>query len=102
MTTPPQTIDEFVTWVLDQDPSLEGIDPDVRQQLEADYVEAVDSRITRAIFDALTEDQVAEMGKLLDSASTAEVQDWVAQRVPNNSDIVAGVLLQWKDEYLGA
>lgn len=95
----PQTLEEFVTWVLNQDPELAGVNPAVRRQLETDYVDEVTNKIDRAIFAAIPEDRLPEVEKLLDDGGDMEA--WTLAHIPNAGDITAGVMVAWKKDYLG-
>jgi hypothetical protein len=102
MEQPPQSVEEFVTWVLDQDPSLKGMDSRVRSELEADYVEELDTKVTRALVDAVPEELLADVEQLLDHGSMPEIQAWITHRVPNVNMIILQILTQFKEEYLSA
>jgi hypothetical protein len=99
---PPKSVEEYVHWVLSEDRSLEKVEPRVRKQLEADYVSALEDEINAAIISALPDAQLGDVEKLLEHAPMSEVQDWIEQQVPDARDIVAGVLLRFRNEYLSA
>jgi hypothetical protein len=98
----PRSIDEYVRWVLSEDSSLDNVDPEVKKQLEDDYVQALDDQITAALVTALPEDQLDVVEKLLEHAPMPEVQDWIEAQIPDSKEIIAGILLRFRNEYLSS
>ncbi|HUD11268.1 MAG TPA: hypothetical protein VMS08_02565 [Candidatus Saccharimonadia bacterium] len=99
---PPRTIEEYVHWVLSDDPTLAKVDPAVIKRLEEDYVRALEDEITAALISSLPEDKLEDAEKLLDHSSVSDLKDWLEQQVPEMQDIISGILLQFKDDYLSA
>ena len=99
---PPRSIDEFVHWVLSEDPTLDKVDAEVKKQLEAEYVSALEDEITAALVDALPTDKLEDAEKLLDHSPMSELQDWIEQQVPDTKEIIAGILLRFRNDYQSA
>jgi hypothetical protein len=98
----PRTIEEYVRWVLAEDHTLDGVDPEVKKQLEADYVQALETEITAALVNALPPDQLAYFEKMLEHSGINQVQGMIEEHVPDAQDIIAGILLRFRTEYLSA
>jgi hypothetical protein len=98
----PRTIDEYVHWVVSEDVTLDKVDPEVKTQLETDYVQAIEDEITAALVNSLPEDKLDVAEKLLEHAPMPEVQDWMEEQVPDSKEIIAGILLRFRNNYLSA
>lgn len=98
----PQTVEEYVEWVLKDDASLASVDPEVKTQLVADYVQALEDEITAALIAAVPEAKLPELEELLDAQPGEAVQQWIEQQVPNSGDVIAGVLVRFRTNYLSA
>lgn len=99
MTTPPQDIPGYVTWIIEQHPATSGLDPAVRAELQAEWEERLDNRINGALLDALTPVKQRAFEYILDH-SPEDAQSFLATNIPNMDDIVAAILLAFRSEHL--
>jgi hypothetical protein len=97
---PPKDLPGYVKWVLDQDKNLELVAPEVREQLEKDYVAALEVEINAAVLARLTPEQILDVERLLEGHGVDAVRDHIATMVPDLDNLIAGVLLKFRNEYL--
>ena len=98
----PRTLEEYVHWVLSEDKTLDNLEPEVREQLEADYVHALEDEVTTALVAALPEEHLAELEKKLDDGKLDELQGWIEERVPGTGEIIATILVRFRNDYVSA
>ena len=96
----PETIEEYVHWVLAEDPTLKEVDPEVVKQLEADYVQGLETEITAALVAEVSSEQIPVLEKMLEHDPMSQIQEWIEHNVPNASDVVAGALLRFRANYM--
>jgi hypothetical protein len=99
---PPKDLNEYVDWILDQKPNLQNVDAEVKEQLRHDFVGRLEDQINAAIVAEMSEAQIGEFERVLDTQNPEAIQAYCTKAVPNTADIVAEVLLRFKTQYLGA
>jgi hypothetical protein len=105
VTGQPYTVEEFVTYVIDQDktPDIRQMSGEVRKEFEAAYVDEVSRMIERALIEALPQEHLPKLEAMMNTDSDDEdVQAYIHQHVPNVQQLISTVLLAWKTEYLSA
>jgi len=98
---PPQDLPSYVRWVIEQKPELRDTPEDVRQQLQKQLEERLERLIDAALLAELPEEELPHFEKLLKHASQDDIQKYLDQQIPEKEEIVARVLLQFRNEYLG-
>jgi hypothetical protein len=96
-------MDEYLTDLLSQTGAVQTADQDVLRQLKSDLSERVTALINRRLIDALSEDKVAELERLLDEQpdNVEAYQQFMVDNLPNRQEIVNTSLLEFRALYLG-
>jgi hypothetical protein len=96
-------MDEYLTDLLSQTGAVQTGDQDVLRQLKSDLSERVTALINRRLIDALSEDKVAELERLLDEQpdNVEAYQQFMVDNLPNRQEIVNTSLLEFRALYLG-
>ncbi|MBW3538434.1 hypothetical protein KY386_02990 [Candidatus Parcubacteria bacterium] len=97
----PQNLDQYVSWVLDQNPEIKDLDPEIRQQLQADYVDSLENEVNAALLAAMPKDRLPDFERLAESGTTAQIEAFCEHHIPNIKEVVAAVLVRFKINYLG-
>lgn len=99
---PPQDLPSYVEWIVDQKPELRDTPADVKQALQQQLQERLQNLINVAILAALPPDEVPHFERLLAHSGQDEIQRFCQEAIPNLEELVAGVLVRFRNEYLGA
>lgn len=99
---PPQDLPSYVTWVIDQKPELRDTPAEVKTALHQQLQERLENLINMAILAALPTDQIPHFERLLAHSGQDEIQQFCQEQIPDMEELVAGVLVQFRNEYLGA
>lgn len=95
-------IDKFIKDLLDAK-NLNGVDDEVRQQLEQDLKTRLLDQIDRAIIEALPEDKLSGFNALLDNNSTAQdVQKYIIECGVDTQKVTLETMLRFRALYLGS
>jgi hypothetical protein len=97
-------MDEYLNDLLSQTGALQTADQDVLTQLKSDLSERVTALINRRLIDALPEEKVAELERMLDEQpdNVEAYQQFMVENLPNRQEIVNATLLEFRVLYLGA
>lgn len=99
----PQDLDQYVEWVLSQKTGYEATDPAVKAELKKIYSESLQDQVNAAIVRALPPDQLPAFDVLLAKEnSNDEIASFCEQNIPNMKEVVAAVLVKFKESYAGA
>ena len=97
-----ELIDKFIKDLLDAK-NLNGVDDEVRQQLEQDLKTRLLDQIDRAIIEALPEDKLSGFNELLDNNSTAQdVQKYIIECGVDTQKVTLETMLRFRALYLGS
>ena len=99
---PPQDLPSYVKWVVDQNPELHDTPDDIKAELYPELQERLESLINTALLAAMPEAELPYFERLLEHGSDEDVQQFCQQNVPNMEEIISRILLQFRNEYLGA
>ncbi len=99
---PPKDLPSYVTWVVDQKPELRATPQEIKDELYPELQGRLEALINTAVLAALPQDQLAHFERLLEHGSQKDIQEFCHQAVPNMDEIVARILVQFRNEYLGA
>src|SRR4051812_2995593 len=95
-------IDEFVEDLMKQKGLPADLDPEVRKQLVSNLTDRVVKLINRRLIDALPDEKVGELEKLVDQnpSDSSAVQKLIEENVPNKDKVVAAALIEFQGLYL--
>lgn len=99
---PPSDLPSYVRWVIDQKPELRDTPEDIKAELQVQLEDRLESLVNAALLAELPESEVTHFEKVLLHSTDEQVQQYIANTIPNSEEIVARVLLQFRNEYLGA
>ncbi len=97
----PKDLNEYIAWVLGQKPELGGLDSDVIDQLKSDLADRLEDQINAAMLNALPKERLVDFERLIESGTSAQIQDYCKQHIPDYEEVIAGVLVRFKVSYLG-
>lgn len=94
-------LDQFLEQLL-VDKGMTSLEGDVREEVKAGMAERILDQIDQACINALSEEQAAELAKLVDDENFGqkEMMDFIAKCGIDTTSIVTGVLLQFRSFYL--
>ena len=93
-------LSKFISDIIDAK-GYKTLDSDVRRQLEQDLKNRLLSQIDRAIIEALSEDQVDELNKLLDQGVNEQgVQQYIASCNIDTQRVALETMLRFRSLYL--
>ncbi len=99
---PPKDLPSYVAWVIEQKPELKDTPDDVKTELQAQLAERIENLINAALLAEMPAAEVERFDRILSHGTSQDIQNYVQQAVPNSEEVVARVLLQFRNEYLGA
>lgn len=96
-----QTILDFVDKLIEEK-GFPDLLPEVREQLKQDIMTRLDDFITARIIAALSDEDVLTFEQMLkEGKADNEMQQFVSTHVPNLTDFLTNVLLEFRGVYLG-
>ena len=99
---PPKDLPSYVKWVIDQKPELKNTPEDVKVELQSQLEDRLDDLINAAIIENLPDSELDYFQHLLNNGTDQQIQDFCQQNIPDMDEVVAGVLIQFRNDYLGA
>lgn len=94
------TLEVFVDRLIEEK-GLEYLDEEIRAQMKSDLLERVEDRINASILEHMPPEALEEFEKFLDAdTSDEEMQVFVAKKIPNMEEMLATVLLEFRQTYL--
>ena len=97
---PPKDLPSYVRWVIDQKPELKETPEDIKVELQSQLEERLSDLINVALIDAMPESELPYFEKLLTHGTGAQIQEFCQENIADMDEIVAGVLLQFRNDYL--
>lgn len=81
-------------------PDLTG---EVRSQIKKDLLDRLNDTINAKVIAALSDEDLTGFEKLIDDANAPqeEVQKYIEAKIPDSTSFLAGVLLEFRKNYLG-
>ncbi len=95
----PLTLDAFATRLLSEK-GLEGLDPDVKEQVTKDLASRLADRVNAAILENLPREKMSEFNTLLDENDEAKLQSFISISIPHGSEVIARALMSFRETYL--
>jgi len=100
MSTLSPSLDKFVDELLAAQ-GIDGVDPEVREQLVEDLTTRLNDRLEAAMVAELPEDKLPELEQLLDHGNNeVELQKFFADNIPNLPALLARELAAFRQDYL--
>jgi len=100
MSTLSPSLDKFVDELLVAQ-GIDGVDPEVREQLVEDLTTRLNDRLEAAMVAELPEDKLPELERLLDHGNNeVELQKFFADNIPNLPALLARELAAFRQDYL--
>ena len=98
---PPADLPSYVGWVIDQKPELRDTPDDVKRELQQQLEERLEDLINAALLAAMPPNELEFFEKLLTHGTKKQIQDFCESTIPNMEEIVADVLLRFRNDYVG-
>ena len=95
----PLTLDAFAARLLSEK-GLEGLDPDVKEQVTKDLANRLADRVNAAILENLPREKMSEFNALLDEDDEAKLQSFISTSIPHGSEVIAQALMSFRETYL--
>lgn len=94
-------IDQFIDLIL-KEKGLGDLDADVMAQLKQDLASRLTMLINRRLVEALPEDKLAELERLLSDQpqDQMKIQNYLSSNIPNLSEITINAMQEFKSLYL--
>lgn len=100
MSTLSPSLDKFVDELLAAQ-GIDGVDPEVREQLVEDLTTRLNDRLEAAMVAELPEDKLPELEQLLDHENNeVELQQFFADNISNLPALLARELAAFRQDYL--
>lgn len=98
---PPKDLPSYVSWVIDQKPELKETPDDIKVVLKRQLEERLENLVNAALLAELPPEELEHFDKLLGHGTEKQIQDFISTNIPNSEEVVAGVLVRFRNEYLG-
>lgn len=98
---PPKDIPSYVRWVMDQRAELKDTPEDIKKEMRIQLEDRLETLVNSALLAELPPDQLEHFDSLLAHGTEQQVQDFIDQNVPNKEEVVARVLVGFRNEYVG-
>lgn len=96
------TFGDFIDKVVAEATAGENVTDEVRQMMKDDMLKQLNTMINARLISVMSDEQVEKFSQLMDTHPTAEqIQAFTAQAVPDPSEFLAQVMLDYRREYLG-
>ncbi len=79
---------------------LEGLDPEVLDEVRTDLLSRVEDRINASLLANLPPDKLPEFNALLDEGDAEKIQAFTSSSIPNVNEVVAEALMGFRATYL--
>lgn len=98
---PPKDLPSYVEWVIEQKPELRDTPADVKAELKTQLQERVENLINSALLAAMPADVVPNFERILVDGNERDIDSFISRTVPQKEEIIAQVLLQFRNDYIG-
>jgi hypothetical protein len=98
----PDTVD-FMDQLLEEKfaANKEDLTPEIKQELKRDLIKQMDNFVMASVLDRFSNEEVREFEKLIKEGKTREeLQEFAQKRIPDFSDFVANILVEFQTVYL--
>lgn len=92
---------KFVRGVI-QEKNLVGVETEVIEQLISDLSERLENQINAALLQQLSDEDITEFEKILDSGDIDKIQNYFYNKNINVTEVTAQVMSRFKAAYLSA
>lgn len=99
---PPTDLGQYVAWIIEQKPEMRETPADVKRELQDQLEERLEQVINMALLANMPKGEFENFEKLLDNGSQEEIEKFVADKIPNMNEIIAKVLVDFREQYLGS
>lgn len=97
----PEMYDEFVTQLI-AEKGIADVPNEVMEQLKEDLLTRLNDYFNTRVIAVMNDEQLTGFNDLLDKKPTSEeIQQYVATVIPDQSEFIAGTLLEFRRVYLG-
>lgn len=94
-------VSEFIDRLI-AEKNFPDLTPEVKEELRWDLSERLDDFIAAKVIATLSDENVAKFETMLkEGRSEGEIQTFVTENIPNFTDFLTQVLLEFKEVYLG-
>ncbi len=91
--------EQFVSRLLEEKKFLD-LEPAILAQMKEDLLRAAEDRVKAAIFENIPGEKLPEFNRLLEAADDELLQKFVAEAIPNLTEVTAQALLDLRTSYL--
>ena len=84
-----------------EEKKFDAVDPEVFKQLKADLVDRLEDRMNMIILKNMPEEKLGEFEALLENGPAEDLQNFVAENVPNLQEVLSTELMAFRKTYLG-
>lgn len=93
------TLDAFADRLVNEK-GLEGLDPEVKEQVTKDLINRLADRVNAALLENLPREKMAEFNSLLEENDEAKIQLFVSTSIPHGDEVIAQALMSFRETYL--
>lgn len=98
---PQATLEEYIDRLIEEK-GFPDLTDEVRAQVKADLLTRLNDTINAKVIAALSDEDLGGFEKLVDAnASQEDVQKYIEAKIPDSTSFLAGVLLEFRKNYLG-
>ena len=95
-----QVLEQFIDHLIEEK-GFSGVDSSVLKEIKNDLNDQLEDHINAAILEHMPSDKLPQFEAKLDSGSAEEIQTFCKKAIPNLDEVTAGVLLKFRQTYLG-
>ena len=96
-----QLMEDFLQQLL-IDAGMDGVSPEVKDQMLTDLRARLEDRLLGTIILHLSEEDLVTFNKLSDdNASEEQVTKFIDEKIPDYAELAGQAMLQFKNDYLG-
>lgn len=95
------TLDQYIDRLIEEK-GFPDLTPEVRAQIKSDLTTRLNDTINAKVIAALSDEDLTGFEKLIDAdAPQEDVQKYIETKIPDSTSFLAGVLLEFRKNYLG-
>lgn len=96
-----EVISQFIDRLIEEK-ALDGIGPEVVEQIKEDLADRIEDRINTAILANMPPSHLEEFDKILDNGDEEKIQLFCQSNIPELDNIVANELMNFRNTYLNS